>query len=95
MVEKDGDMPITTRGQVRRWTPTPEQAACLQATEATSRFLHNLPGDIRARYAGQWIAAKGNEVVAAAPTRAELQDRLGEPRDPAVLVLRLERGNTI
>lgn len=86
----------TSRRRVRRWSPTPEQAEFLRAVEPTSRFLHNLPDEVRQRYAGQWIAARDAQVIAAAPTLAELCEALGESSDdPMVLKLRLERGITI
>ncbi|MBC8115695.1 MAG: hypothetical protein H7062_15025 [Candidatus Saccharimonas sp.] len=84
------------RYKVRPWTPTPEQQEYLRATRATSEFLHHLPAEIREQYTGQWIAAKDCQVVATAPTRAELSQALGDrDRDPLVLVIRLEKGMTI
>jgi hypothetical protein len=84
-----------SRRRVRLWSPTPEQAEFLRAVEPTSRFLHNLPPAIRQQYAGQWIAARDSEIIAAAPTLAELCETLGDADDPTVLKLRLEKGVTI
>jgi hypothetical protein len=88
-------MPARARYKVRPWSPTSEQAQYLRDIEATSRFVHNLPDDLRRRYAGQWIAAKGCQIIAAAPTRAELCAKLPDPDDPTVLRIRLEKGVTI
>jgi len=82
-------MSTTAHPIVRRWSPTPDQAEYLRVTDATSRFLRNLSDDIRRQYAGQWVAAQGCEVVACAPTRSELCAKLGEPRDPTILMIRL------
>ena len=81
--------------RVRRWSPTPQQAEFLRAVEPTCRFLDNLPAAVRRQYAGQWIAAKDAQLIAAAPTLAELCEALGDSDDPTVLKLRLERGVTI
>ncbi len=88
-------MATATRVKVRSWSPTPEQVEYIRAIEPTSHFLHNLPDEIRRQYAGQWVAAKDCQIIAAARTRAELCAALGEPRDPAILLLRLEKGVTI
>ena len=84
---------IPTR--VRPWSPTPEQAEYLQTTEATSRFLQDLPDDVRQQYEGQWIAAKNCQIMESAATRADLCAKLGELQDPSILLLRLEKGVTI
>ena len=84
-----------SRRGVRLWSPTPQQAEFLQAVEPTCRFLDNLPATVRQQYAGQWIAAKGSEIVAARPTLAELCETLGDADDPTILKLRLEKGVTI
>jgi hypothetical protein len=81
--------------KVRLWSPTPQQAEFLRGIEATRRFLHDLPAAIRQQYAGQWIAARDSEIIAAAPTRAELCETLGHADDPSILKLRLEKGVTI
>ncbi len=81
--------------RVRKWSPTPEQAEFLRAIEPTSRFLDNLPEEILSKYAGQWIAARDCKIVAAAPTRAELEDLLGDLGDSCTLRLRLESGINI
>ncbi len=83
------------RRRVRLWSPTPQQAEFLRAVEATRRFLHDLPATARQKYAGQWIAAKNAEIIAAAPTRAKLRETLGNSDDPSILKLRLEKGVTI
>jgi len=88
-------MSTTTHAKVRRWLPSPEQMELLETTEATRSFLRDLPNDLRQRYAGRWIAAKDCQIVADAPTRAELIAEVGEPRDPALVVLRLEKGVSI
>jgi hypothetical protein len=85
----------TTRPRVRRWTPTVEQAEILKATEPTSGFLDHLPAEILKKYAGQWVAARDCEIIAAAPTRAELEDKLGNLADSFTLRLRLESGINI
>jgi hypothetical protein len=85
----------STRVKVRRWSPTPEQAEYLRATEATNRFLQNISDDLRRQYEGQWIAAKDCQIIDSAPTRAELSAKLGEAHDPTILLLRLEKGVTI
>ena len=77
------------------WTPTPQQAEFLRSAEATRRFLHDLPDTARQKYAGQWIAARDAEIIAAAPTRAELHKTLGDADDTSILKLRLEKGVTI
>ncbi len=84
-----------TNPRVRKWTPTPEQAEFLRVTEPTSRFLNRLPAEILKKYAGQWVAARNCEVIAAAPTLAELDKTLGELDDPYTLKLKLERGINI
>ncbi len=84
-----------SRRRVRLWSPTPQQAEFLQAVEPTCRFLDDLPAAVRQQYAGQWIAARDAEIIAAAPTRAELSAMLGDSDDPTILKLRLERGVTI
>jgi hypothetical protein len=84
-----------SRAKVRRWSPTPEQAEYLRATEATNRFLQNISDDLRQQYEGQWIAAKNCEIIDSAPTRAELSAKLGGRHDPTILLLRLEKGVTI
>jgi hypothetical protein len=81
--------------RIRRWLPTPQQAEFLKIVEPTRQFLHNLPDAIRRQYAGQWIAAKGSQVVAAAPTCAELHAKLRDFDDPTILKLRLEDGISI
>ncbi len=88
-------MTSTPRRRVRSWSPTPQQAEFLRAIEATRRFLRDLPATARQQYAGQWIAARDSEIVAAAPTRAELRETLGDSDDPTILKLRLEKGVTI
>ncbi len=88
-------MSTSSRFQVRLWSPTPEQVEYFRATEVTRRFLQNLPDDVRRKFAGQWIAAKNCEIMASAPTRAALFEKLAKPDDPLVLKLRLERGVTI
>jgi hypothetical protein len=90
-------MASTTRPRYRKWTPTPEQAEWLKAIEPTGRFLHNLPADVLKKYGGQWIAARDCEIVVAAPTRAELEDALGDLglSDSYTLRLRLESGINI
>ncbi len=88
-------MSTTTRVKVRHWSPTGEQAELLLATEATRSFLRDMPANLRQRYAGQWIAAKDCHIVAEAATRSELSAKLGQPRDPAVVILRLEKGVSI
>lgn len=88
-------MSTATRVKVRPWSPTAEQADLLLATEATRSFLRDMPADLRQRYAGQWVAAKDCQIVAAAPTRAELSAQVGQPRDPAIVILRLEKGVSI
>ena len=84
-----------SRRRVRLWSPTVQQAEFLRAVEATRRFLHDLPAAARQQYAGQWIAARDAEIIAAAPTRAELRKTLGDSDDPSILKLRLEKGVTI
>ncbi len=84
-----------SRRRIRLWSPTPQQAAFLQAVEATRRFVHDLPAALRQHYAGQWIAAKDSKIIAAAPTRAQLHETLGDLDDPSILKLRLEKGITI
>ncbi len=81
--------------KMRVWSPTPPQVEFLRGVEATRRFLCDLPAAIRQQYAGQWIAVRGSEIVAAAPTRAELCETLGDADDPSILKLRLEKGVTI
>ena len=88
-------MSQSSRYQVRHWTPTVEQAEFLRAIEPTSRFLDDLPDDVRTKYAGQWIAARDAKIVAAAPTRRELSKALGPLNDPYTLKLRLEEGVNI
>ena len=82
-------------GKVRVWSPTPEQAAFLQSVEGTRNFLHNLSDSILRQYAGQWIAAKDSKIIAAAVTREQLHELLGELDNSSVLKLRLETGVTI
>lgn len=84
-----------SRTNVRPWSPTPEQAAFLQSVEPTRNFLHNLPDAVLRQYAGQWIAARDSEIIAAAPTRAELCTILGDRDNSCVLKLRIEKGVTI
>jgi hypothetical protein len=81
--------------RIRRWTPTPEQAEYLKAIEPTQQFLDNLPDDVRQQYAGQWIAVKDAQIIASAPTCAELHDKLGKLDDPTILDFKLESGLTI
>ena len=82
--------------QVRPWTPTTEQREFLRATRATSEFLHHLPAEIVQQHAGQWIAAKGCQIMATAATREELSRLLQDlGDDPLVLVIRIEQGVTI
>ena len=84
-----------SRRRVHLWSPTPQQAEFLQAVEPTCRFLDDLPATVRQQYAGQWIAARDCEIIAAAPTLAELCATLGDSDDPFILKLRLEKGVTI
>ena len=88
-------MSTTTRVRLRRWSPTREQAELLLATEATRSFPRDIPADLRQRYAGRWIAAQDCQIVADAPSPAELSAKLGEPRDSAVVIVRLEKGVSI
>ncbi len=88
-------MSFTSNPRVRKWTPTPEQAEFLRATDSTSRFLNNLPAEILKKYAGQWVAARDCKVVAAAPTLVELDEALGDLDDSYTLKLKLERGINI
>jgi hypothetical protein len=81
--------------RARRWIPTNEQAEFLRAIEPTSRFLDDLPDDIRKKYAGQWIAARDAKIIAAAPTRSQLFKALGPLDDPYTLKRRLEEGVNI
>ena len=85
----------TPRCKARFWSPTPQQADFLKSVEPTRRFLKNLPDAILQQYAGQWIAARDSNIIAAAPTRAELSDLLGKVDDPTILKLRLETGVSI
>jgi hypothetical protein len=85
----------TSRRRVRVWSPTPQQAEFLQAVEPTCRFLDDLPAAVRQQYAGQWIAARDAKIVAAAPTLADLCQKLGDSDNPAILKLRVEKGVTI
>jgi hypothetical protein len=84
-----------SRPRVRKWSPTPEQAEFLRAVEPTSRFLHNLPDEILRKHSGQWVAARECKIIASAPTRAELDEALGDLDDPYTLKLRLEKGINI
>jgi hypothetical protein len=86
-------MPTSTR--IRPWQATPQQAEYLKTIAPTRSFLHDLPDDVRRRYAGQWVAAQNQAIIASAATMAELMERLPDPDDPSVLVLRLEQGVTI
>jgi hypothetical protein len=88
-------MSSANRSKIRPWVPTPEQQAWLHATDATSDFLRNLPDDVRQQYGGLWIAARECRIIASAPTMAELYEKLTDPNDTNVLVLRLERGVSI
>jgi hypothetical protein len=88
-------MPNPTRFQVRHWEATPEQAEYLKTIEPTRSFLHQLPDEVRRRYAGRWIAARDEAIIASAATMAELMERIPDPDDPTVLVLRLEQGVSI
>lgn len=86
---------IRERVKVRPWTATPEQQAALQATDKTMEWLWDLPDQIRAQYAGQWIAARDCRIVASAPTMAELCDKLENPADPTIIMERFESGVSI
>lgn len=92
---ENSEMSITTPVKARRWSPTPEQAEYIRVTEATNRFLHNLPDDVRRHFAGQWVAANDSGIVATAPTYAELHAKLANRNDPTILVLKLQKGVTI
>jgi hypothetical protein len=83
------------RREYRLWTPTAEQQDFLRAVEPTSRFLDDLPEAVLQQFAGQWVAARNAEVIAARPTRAELDEALGSLDDPYTLKLRLEKGVSI
>ena len=84
-----------TRPKYRKWTPTTEQAEWLKAIEPTDRFLHRLPADVLKKYSGQWIVARDCKIIAAAPTRAESEDALGDLADSYTLRLKLESGINI
>lgn len=88
-------MPNSTRSPIRPWQATREQAEYLKAIEPTRHFLHQLPDEVRRRYAGRWVAAQDQAIIASGATLAELLERLPDPDDPRVLVLRLEQGVTI
>ncbi len=56
------------------------------------QWLWDLPDTLRARYAGQWVAAQDCRILASAPTMAELCDRLDDPADSTIIMERFEKG---
>lgn len=74
------------RGAVRKWTPTPQQAE----THKTATWLWQLPIELLAPYAGQWIAVHECEIVASAPTRDELGAKISHFDRATVIVHRVE-----
>jgi hypothetical protein len=86
---------MTNSTRIRPWQATPEQTEYLKTIEPTRSFLHQLPEELRRIHAGQWVAAQDQAIIGSAATMAELMERLPDPDDPSVLVLRLEQGVTI
>lgn len=63
---------VSSRPKTRRFEPTPEQAAAMESVRRSSEWFHALPVSELSVYAGQNVAVSECQVVAAAPTLAEL-----------------------
>ncbi len=69
---------VTDRPIVRRFVPTPEQKAAMESAERSSDWFWQLPPTELGKYANQSVAVYECQVVAAAPTLAELLPKIAE-----------------
>ena len=63
---------------IQPWVFTPEDEAYFRATDATYEWLCNMPRDLLHQYAGQWVAAKDCQIVAAGETMEAMLEQLGD-----------------
>lgn len=75
---------------VRKWTPTPRQAEILKFNQPTIDWLYSWTLPQLAEYAGKWIAARECQVIASAPTQAELTPLLAHLDRSTIIVHRIE-----
>ena len=71
---------------------SPEQAERMDRSQATVDWLWQLSPDELANYRGQWIAAVDCQIVASAPSRAELKPLIAHLDRRLVVVQRIEQG---
>ncbi len=76
--------------KVRKWTPTPEMAEMLRVNKTTKEWLSRATAEELAPYAGQWIAARGNRVLASAVTREEIESLISAEDRSTVIVHKIE-----
>ena len=72
--------------KIEAWTPTPEEQREFEEGDKTQEWLHKLPANALEPYHGKWIAAKGCEIIASAPTHEQLMAAIGDKDSPCVVI---------
>ena len=67
---------VSSRPKLRKFFPTPEQAAAMESTRRSSEWYWQQPLPDIAKYANQNVAVLECQVVAVAPTLEELVPKL-------------------
>ena len=86
---------VSNHPKVRKFVPTPAQAAERTAARRTSDWLWQLPPEQLGQYAGQWIAAFDCQIVASAETREELAHKVAHLDRSLVIEQRIENRRMI
>lgn len=76
---------------IRAWNPSADEQRAFQSTDPTFQWLCNMPVGLVRQYAGKWIAAKDDRIVAAADSMDALLEQLGDADLQTVIVDRIER----
>ena len=74
------------RLKVRKFVPTPEQAARIASAHKTLDWLFNLPPEQLGPLAGQFVAAYECQIVGVATTEAELMPLLSKYEKGRVVI---------
>lgn len=85
---------VSNRPKLRKFVPTVEQAAAMDSAKRSSEWFHTLPLSELAKYADQNVAVFECNVVAVAPTLAELIPKIA-PFDQSRLYIVPQRRSQI
>lgn len=77
------------------WNLSPDELRQLHQSDATVRWLCDLPDDLLQQLAGKWVAAKDCAIVAAADTYEGLFRALAGVELSTVVIHRIERAGPV